>query len=388
MNSKIYQSMKQIVQDYPNELVPFKQGDVVEVKILSVSAHRVLVDVAGLNLGIVPEREFSVDSGDLKTEDKVLAYVMMLENSDGFVVLSLRRSDRERLWRVLSEKQEEGEQISVKILGANRGGLLANYGGLSGFLPVSQLASSHYPRVDGNQEEITKRLKDLVNQTFRVKVLTCDRTTNKLIFSEKAAGDQALEQELEKFKVGDVVEGVISGIVDFGLFVNLGNMEGLVYISEISWDKVENLNSLYKVGEKIKVTVIDKQASRLSLSLKRLLPDPWMDKIGKHKVDDIVKAQVIKITPFGAFVRLSEGIEGLVHISELGDKVINPTEVVEVGKEYDFKILTIEPDSHKINLSFKQVVGKTKTKKSDKTKVNSKKVTKAVKKDKKIDSVA
>lgn len=374
--NKTYSSMKQIVQDYDSEIVPFKQGDVVEVKVLSVSKHRILVDVAGLTTGIVPEREFSVDSADLKIGDKILAYAMVLENSEGYVVLSLRRADRERLWRTLSEKQQEGEQITIKITGANRGGLLANYGGLAGFLPVSQLASTNYPRVDGNQEEIVRRLKNLVGKNLRVKVLTCDRTTNKLIFSEKAAGDQALEQELEKYKVDDVAEGVISGIVDFGLFVNLGNIEGLVYISEVSWDKVENLNELFKVGEKIKVLVIDKQASRLSLSLKRLQPDPWLDKVSKYKVGQAVEAKIIKITPFGAFVQLEEGIEGLVHISELGEKVINPTEVVEVGKNYKFKILAIEPDSHKMNLSLKALLQKAESESLEKTTATKKKVEK------------
>jgi small subunit ribosomal protein S1 len=227
-------------------------------------------------------------------------------------------------------------------------------------LPVSQLASEHYPRVDGgNVDEIYARLKDLVGKTLNAKVLNFDPSQGKLIFSEKAAGDSIQEAKLQNIKEGDKLEGVITGIVDFGIFVKLGNendaLEGLVHISEIAWGRVTDIAALYTIGDKVKVLVVSTSDNRVSLSIKRLLADPWQEAASKYKVGDVVKGQVTRITPFGAFVRLDSDIDGLVHISEISsERITDPGTILHMGEQFSFKIISIDPDQHRLGLSYKR----------------------------------
>lgn len=385
-------SMKDLVADYANKLIPFKQGDVVEVKVLEVSKLRALVDVAGFCLGLIPEKEMSPEIADMKPGDKILAYVLVLENSDGYCILSLKRADKERVTKILDEKFASGGILPVKCHDANRGGLLCAYGEYEGFLPVSQLASSHYPKVSsGDKEEILGKLRQLLNLTFQVKIISFEPGAGKLIFSEKAAGDTVQQEKIKNYQVGDVMDGEITGIVDFGLFVNMGEVEGLVHISEVAWEHVDNLREMFKVGQKVKVQLISTENNRLSLSIKRLIEDPWINSVNKYKVGQKVKGKITRITPFGAFVSF-DSLDGLVHISEMGDK--DASKVVEVGKEYDFFIVSIEPELHKLNLSMNDPENKGKVKaektekkakedkveeSSDKEEVKEKKETKKVK---------
>lgn len=353
--SKEQQTMKDLAADFPDKLVPFKEGDVTEVKIMEIGRSRILVDVAGFCLGFIPEKEMSPEMSVMKVGDKILAYVLMLENQDGYCILSLKRADKERVTKVLEEKFTSGGVLAVKCHDANRGGLLCAFGEYEGFLPVSQLSSSHYPKVSsGDKDEILGKLRTLLNQTFQVKILSFEPQNNKLIFSEKAAGDLVQQEKIKNYQVGQNLEGEITGIVDFGLFINLGDVEGLIHISEVSWDHVENLADLFKVGQKVKVQIISIENNRLSLSLKRLLPDPWLESVQKYKAGDMVEGKITRITPFGAFVSFG-GLDGLVHISEMGEKTANPTDMVEVDKTYKFKILAIEPSLHKLNLSMKDL---------------------------------
>lgn len=343
--SKEPQSMKDLVADYANKLVPFKQGDVVEVKVMEVSRSRALVDVAGICLGIIPEKEMSPEIAEMKPGDKVLGYVLVLENPEGYCVLSLKRADKERVTKVLEEKFASGGVMAVKCHDANRGGLLCAYGEYEGFLPVSQLGFSHYPKVSsGDKEEILGKLRQLMNQTFQVKIISFEPGAGKLIFSEKAAGDTVQQERIKNYQIGDILEGEITGVVDFGLFINLGTVEGLIHISEVAWEHVENLREMFKVGQKVKVQVISTENNRLSLSLKRLIEDPWLKSVTKHKVGDKVKGKVTRITPYGVFVTF-DSLDGLAHKSEMSDRE------VEVGGEYDFYIINIEPEIHKLNLS-------------------------------------
>lgn len=351
-------SMKDLASSLGNRLVPIRAGELTEVKILQILKNKLLVDVGGLTLGFIPEQEFSPEVGDFKKGDKVLAYVLTVENDEGYVVLSLRRADKERVSKILHEKFESGEALPIKVLDANKGGLLCQFGEYEGFLPVSQLATSHYPKVaSGNREEILNRLKDLVGQTLQVKVLSFEPGSNKLIFSEKAAGDVAQLEKIKDIKIDEILEGEITGIVDFGLFVKIklkdsDEIEGLVHISEVSWEHIDDLKSKFQISQKLSVKVISKEGNRLSLSLKRLQPDPWLNLASSRNIGDIVEAKITKITPYGAFVRLGV-IDGLVHISELGDKITDPKKVVEEGKSYKFKIMSIEPELHKLSLSLK-----------------------------------
>ncbi|MDO8512900.1 MAG: S1 RNA-binding domain-containing protein [bacterium] len=365
--SKEIKTMAELVEDAGQSLIPFRQSDVVEVTITSITKNKILVDVRGLCLGFIPEREFSYDFEELKVGDKVLAYVLSLENDEGFVVLSLKRADRERIWRTLQEKMDSGELLSVKITQANRGGLIVQFGDVEGFLPVSQLSTAHYPRVSGGDKDmILSKLNEIVSQTLRVKVISFDRNANKLIFSEKAAGDVLQEEKALQFKVGQHVKGKITGIVDFGVFVNLGEFEGLVHISEISWERVDDPRKLFTAGQEVEVVVIGIENGRVSLSIKRLNPDPWNAEAGKLKAGEDVKGEITRVTPFGIFVKLSDRLEGIVQVSEISDD-----KPVKEGETHDFKILSIEPESRKLTLSLKQA--------GTKTSVKSEKVEKAEK---------
>ncbi len=371
-------SMKEIATRLGNNLIPIRVGGLFEVKILQVLKSKFLVDVGGFALGIIPEQEFSPDMGDLKVGDKILAYVLTLENGDGYVILSLKRADKERISKMLEEKYQKGEVLLVKTSSANKGGLLCQFGEFEGFLPVSQLASSHYPKVtSGDREEIFHRLKSLVGKSFQVKILNFEPHTGKLIFSEKAAGDAVLQERIKNIKIGQRLSGEITGIVNFGLFVKVGladneQIEGLVHISEASWDHVEDLNTLFKVGQKIDIEVISKEMNRLSFSIKKLMADPWLKEAEKFQVGDIVQGKVTKITPFGAFVKVSS-LDGLVHISELGENIIDPKGVVKEDKNYQFRIVSIEPALHKLSLTLKntdKIPVKEKVKEKKKTKLS------------------
>ncbi|MGA2666861.1 MAG: S1 RNA-binding domain-containing protein [Patescibacteria group bacterium] len=366
------ESMKDLLAKYGGKLIPIKAGELFEVKILQVLKNRLLVDVGGFALGYIPEQEFSPDVDTLKVGDKVLAYVLTVENDDGYVILSLRRADKERISKILATKFETGDILQVKTTSANKGGLLCQFGDFEGFLPVSQLASSHYPKVSsGDREEIFSRLKELVGQTFQVKVLSFEPASGKLIFSEKAAGDVVQQEKIKKLKVGQKFTAEITGIVNFGLFVKLqipdsSDIEGLVHISEASWDHIVDLSEQFKIGQKVEVSVISIENNRVSLSIKRLLPDPWLKAAADYKVGQIVEGKVTKITPYGAFIQVGQ-LDALVHISELGEKISNPKDVIEEGKSYQFKIISVEPEVHKLSLSLKAVEKKETKKRAKKT---------------------
>jgi small subunit ribosomal protein S1 len=348
-------TMDELVQNEGANLVPFKSGQVVEAEVISATRNKILVDLSGLTVGMIPNREFSTEAHEIKPGDKVLAYIITLENEDGFAVLSMRRADRERIWRTVKEKQESGEVVPVKVTDVNKGGLLVDFSGVEGFLPASQLAAAHYPRVsESDRDQIITQLRELINQNLNVKILSYDQSSNKLIFSEKAAGDVELAEKAKTLPVGERLTGEITGVVDFGVFVRVGDIEGLVHISEISWEKVDNLKDRFKPGDKVEVVVIGIEGSRVSLSMKRLQDDPWQEKVSSFKVGQVVDGEVTRVTAFGAFVRLSDGVDGLVHISELGEKLTDPHDVVTVGQTYGFEILSIEPLAHRISLRLKK----------------------------------
>jgi small subunit ribosomal protein S1 len=380
--------MQQLAEKSPERLVPFQEGDVVEARVISVNKHKVLVDVAGVALGMVPEREFSYDVDDLNVGDKVTGYVLLSENREGFVILSLKRADKERVWTTLVEKQLSGDPVKVKVASANRGGLLVEFGGVEGFIPVSQLSSQHYPK-DGQSDpsKIVGKLRDMIGETIHAKVITIDKTNNKLIFSEKSVDDGENDKIINKIDVGTKLTGTVSGIVDFGLFIKIqvpnedSSIEGLVHISEISWDRVENLHDLFKQGQEIEVMVISNHNGRLSFSIKRLTQDPWSSAKDKFKVGDIVEGEVSRVTLFGAFVKLEGNLDGLVHISELGDNITDPKQAVEEHKTYKFRVLSVEPEAHKISLSLKlKDDGKSKAKKTSSKKETEESVAPAVEK--------
>jgi small subunit ribosomal protein S1 len=362
-------TMEELVEEQGDNVVPYHVGGTCEVTVLDVKPRKVVADVAGLAIGIIPEREFSFDTIELKSGDKVNAYVLSMENEEGYVVLSLKRADRETLWQVLQGKQESGEMMSVKVVGANRGGLLVESGGLDGFIPVSQLSPEHYPRVEGGSGmEIARRLQELIGQTLKVKVLNVDKQASKLIFSEKMAQGLLQDTAVDTVKLGDVLEGTVTGIVPFGIFVNAGGVEGLVHISEISWDRVTNVNTMFEVSQKVKIKVIQIDGNRVSFSLKRLETDPWIEAYKTLKPGTEIEGEVTRVTDFGAFVKISDRIAGLCHVSQMGENIEDPSKVLQVSQKYNFKIISIEPSNHRCSLQLVPELGVAQAKRKTKSK--------------------
>jgi small subunit ribosomal protein S1 len=327
-------------------------GEVITGKVLTLRKHEVLIDLGAQGVGYVPRREVGF-SRALKEGDEVTASVVDSELDNGYSLLSLRKAAKDRGWEEVAAKLESGEIIEVSPYDANRGGLLVEYEGVRGFLPVSQLSAEHYPRVgSSDKDEILQRLNGLVGQTMKVRILDSDRKANKLIFSEKEAVKEGLAERFEKLKVGDKVTGVVTGVVDFGVFVNVEGIEGLVHISEISWERVNNPGDYVKVGQTIEAKIISIDKDRLSLSIKQLSQDPWLSEVEQFKAGDTVEGTVTRITPFGAFVQISPAVEALVHISELGDgNDVDPEKVFTLNERKNFVVLGIEKDSRKISLS-------------------------------------
>ena len=327
-------------------------GEVVTGKVLSLKKHEVLIDLGAQGVGFVPRREVGF-SRNISEGDVVSASVVDTELENGMSLLSLRKAVKDRGWEEVSARLESGEVIDIQPYDANRGGLLVEYEGVRGFLPVSQLSAEHYPRVgSSDKDEILQRLNNLIGKTMKVRILDADRKSNKLIFSEKEAVKDGLAERFEKLAVGDQVEGVVTGVVDFGVFVNVEGIEGLVHISEISWERVNNPSDYVKTGQTIKAKIIAIDKDRLSLSMKQLTQDPWLTEVQNFSKGDKVEGTVTRITPFGAFVQVSPAIEALVHISELGDSNnVDPEKVFTLNERKEFVILDIDKENRKISLS-------------------------------------
>jgi len=330
-------------------------GEAVEGKVLSVRKHELWVDLGPYGVGLVPRREIGAMRA-LKEGDSVTASVVDPELEDGYALLSLRKAAKDRGWDEVKRIFDAGETIEVIAYDANRGGLLVELEGIRGFMPVSQLSAEHYPRVAGaDKDEILQRLNSLINKPIKVRILDADRKANKLIFSEKEAIKEGLAERFGKLQVGDTIKGVVTGTVDFGAFVNVDGIEGLIHISEISWERVNNPGDYVKVGDTVEAKIIAIDKDRLSLSLKQLQEDPWAKEVEKFKKGDEVEGTVTRITPFGAFIQLSPAVEALVHVTELGgDADADPEKIFKLNEKKSFKILDIDKESRKISLSLKK----------------------------------
>lgn len=339
-------------EEIAQQLTP---GEVVEGKVLSVRKHEIWVDLGSHGIGLVPRREIGF-ARNLKEGDPVTASLVDIEMDEGYALLSLRKAAKDRGWDELKRLFDVGETVEVTAYDANRGGLLVELEGIRGFLPVSQLSAEHYPRVSGaDKDEILQRLNAIVNRPLTVRILDVDRKQNKLIFSEKEAIRENIQQRFSQLKVGDVVKGVVTGVVDYGAFVNVEGIEGLIHISEISWERVNNPGDYVKVGDSLEAKIIAIDKDRLSLSLKQLQDDPWVKEVEKFKKNDAVEGVVTRITPFGAFVQISPAVEALVHITELGEgESADPEKVFKLNEKKQFAILEIDKENRKISLSLKK----------------------------------
>ncbi len=330
-------------------------GDTITGKVLSVKKHEILIDLGAQGVGLVPRREASYVR-NLNVGDEVTASVIEAEMEDGYVLLSLRKAVKDKGWDEIQAKLDNSETVEVTPYDANRGGLLVEYEGIRGFLPVSQLSAEHYPRVgSADKDEILQRLNSLVGKPIKVRILDAIKKENKLIFSEKEAIKDGLAERFAELSVGDVVKGVVTGVVDFGVFVNVDGIEGLVHISEISWERVNNPSDYVKVGDTLEAKIIAIDKERLSLSMKQLTEDPWLSEVEKLKKGDKVEGTVTRITPFGAFVQISSAVEALVHVSELGEgSDVDPEKVFTLNERKTFKVLDIDKDGRKISLSIEK----------------------------------
>jgi small subunit ribosomal protein S1 len=348
-------------------------GGVVEGVVIAKESNNLLLDLGVLGIGIVYGVEMRDGMGivnALKRGDSIKAMVVELENDEGYIELSVKQASYEKAWADLEEKKEEKMTVPTKILDANKGGLLIEVNGITGFLPVSQLSSEHYPRVeDGDKNKILELLKKLVGRELQVRILDAQRESEKLIVSEKAAQSEKEMALISELKKGDTVEGEVSGVVDFGAFVKFHppgykedqkdtnidtRLEGLVHISELAWQLIDNPREIVKTGDHVKAKVIGIDDARISLSIKALKKDPWEAVEEKYNVGDEVEGKVDKINPFGAFVYLDRNIHGLAHISEFKDVYPGRSmeEVLEQGETYRWKILSIEPKDHRMGLLF------------------------------------
>lgn len=334
-----------------------KVGDTVKGLVVAVGRNEVRVDVGGIAIGLVRGPELD-PSFHLTVGDEIEATVIDLENEFGELEMSFKGADRKKAIDKLRELLAAGTVIPVKVLEANKGGLLVRLEGVTGFLPVSQLSPENYPRVAGGEKnKILEKLKILVGQQLDVKIIDVNEEADKLIVSEKAVWETKQENVLSKYKIGDAVEGDITAVTDFGAFVRFDpNLEGLVHISEIAWQRIDHPRDVLKVGDHVRAQIINLEGSKIFLSMKKLIEDPWKNVGDRFKVGQMIKGRVLKINPFGLFVELDPDIHGLAHISELATKPTKDVnEVARVGDEFDFRIISIDPENHRLGLSLRKM---------------------------------
>ncbi len=331
-----------------------KPGNILSGQIISVSKGSVVLDLGPIGIGVIYPGEF-YDNPDrmkgLKSGDSVSAMLIELENDEGYRELSLKAAQMTTAWQDIKKKKDLGEIISTKIVNINKGGLIVEISGIQGFLPLSQLASEHYPKIDGGDTtKIVQTLQKFKGQEFKVKILDFNEAENKLIVSEKAIKEEAAKEELAKLKVGDLVEGEITEVTDFGAFVRLSDtLDGLIHSSEIDWKFIEDPREILHSGDKITAKIISLDGGRVSLSLKALKDDPWLKVQELYQPGQKVNGRIIKIRNNGAFVELLGDIIAFLPVAELSGQNLN--DVFEVNKEYEFAIVSLDPKDHKMVLT-------------------------------------
>jgi small subunit ribosomal protein S1 len=395
--------MEKYLQKYP--LKTYQEGEKMKGEVIQIDNNAVYIDLDKIGTGVVYGKEIKDGFGDNKKKlgigDEISATVIDLENEEGYIELSIKEALKEEIWKNLRTKRDGKEVFNCKIVDVNKGGLMLEINGVIGFMPVSQLTAEHYPRVDdGDKNKIYEILKTYINTDMKVCVIDVEEEEEKLILSEKEAYKDEEKEAISEFKVGDIVEGEISGVVDFGAFVKFFSpskkdsvdekemLEGLVHISQLDWKLIEDPREIVKVGDKVKVKIISIDDTRISLSMRDLKTDPWL-KVGKeYKTGNVVEGTVNKINHFGAFVYLNKDIHGLAHISEFISQFPNKNidEIIKAGEAYKWEITSLEPIEHRMGLKFikKGEVSKKEEKGTEKEKKDSKKTkTKEVKKEKK-----
>lgn len=361
--------MAELLAKTEYKIPTFSYGDLVEGTVIATSRREILVDLGAKSEGFIANRE--LEEGlpfvkNLKVGDHVLASVLQAENDQGYIVLSLKRAANERRWRELEDLFEKDKPLKVKVREYNRGGFLAEAAGVTGFIPMSHLKKGHFGGFSPNGENarvLEEEVGKMIGEELTVKIIEMDRNQNRLVLSEKEALTETERQELEKalasLKIGQVLEGRVTGIMPFGLFVELKGsgrqkalekLEGLVHISEVAWEKVAHPRDLYRVNDKVKVKVleVDPGLFKVALSIKQTVKNPWEGAEKRYKVGDVVAGEVLKIVPFGAFVRLEPGLDGLIHVTET-------TGPLKVGEKVKALVLEVNPTEQRLALSLKKL---------------------------------
>jgi small subunit ribosomal protein S1 len=341
------------------------RGDMIEGTILGVSASEILIDIGGKSEGVVTARDLERLDAEfrqtLAVGDKVWAYVIRSEGAHGSALLSLSHAQTETDWCEANKQFEAGEIIEETVVGCNKGGLIVNLGQLRGFVPASQIVSMRLPR-DSEAEQREQLLQQLVGKKLQLKIVELDQRRNRLILSERAAvrewRQSRKERLMDELREGDTRQGVVSSLCDFGAFVDLGGADGLIHLSELSWQRVSHPKQVLSVGQKVDVFVleVDRGRNRIALSLKRLQAEPWSTVEQRYEIGQLVTGTITNLTEFGAFARLDENIEGLVHISELSEqRISHPREVVSEGQELTLRVIRIDIARQRLGLSLRRV---------------------------------
>jgi len=349
-------------------------GDIVKGLVVTASKSEVKLDIDGILMGIVrgPELYNEVEEfGALKPGDEIEAAVIDAENENGELELSFRLVGQEKAWNRLRQALKDKTTVKVKIMDANKGGLLSRYCQIDGFLPVSQLAPENYPRISGgDKSKILEKLKSFVGSEFEVTVMTLSEEDNKIIFSEKDVWNKKQKPALDKYHTGMSVDGRITAITNFGVFVSFGdNIEGLIHISELAWQRIDSPSEMFKVGDRINAEIISIDGAKVFLSAKKLLKDPWLEASAKYQIGQVVSGTILKVNPFGLFVKLDDEIHGLAHVSQLnvgGKEKI--TDLFQSDEVKDFEVVSISPSEHRLGLKLAdEKSGKKKTEKKETT---------------------
>lgn len=345
------------MQNYMNTAsMPPSKDDIVEGTVISIDKSAIYVDLEPWGTGIIFGREF-INARDLVKKinigDNVAGKVVGTDNSEGYIEISLKEAKQALIWTEAEEAIRDKKVFEIAVQEANKGGLMLYWQGIAGFLPASQLKTEHYPRIsDGDKDKILDELRKLVGTKLTVAIIAANPKEGKLIFSEKDPDSTEKEKIVDRYQLGDEIMGEVTGIVDFGIFIKIEDgLEGLVHISEIDWGLVDDPRKFAKVGDKIKVKIIEIKEGKISLSIKALKSNPWTDAAEKYKKDEVVSGVIIKFNKHGALASIEEGIAGLVHVSEFGSEE-KLREKLELGKTYNFKINLFDPKEQKMALSF------------------------------------
>jgi small subunit ribosomal protein S1 len=358
------QSMEALLENDAFSVELPKTGEIREGIIASVSQSQILVSIGAKSEGVIAGRELEVidneDREAFEVGQEIPVFVVSPEDSNGNVVLSFKRAQEQMAWTSVEKQMEDDDVIESKVIGYNKGGLIVGVHGLRGFVPASQISAIRRSQAAGDTPE--QRWAKMIGEPISVRIIEVDKSRRRLICSERAASSESRqsikERVIEELDEGQTYTGRVTSLADFGAFVNINGADGLVHLSELSWDRIQHPNEILEIGQEVKVKVIniDREKRRIGLSLRALSDDPWRSRIEKYSIGQLVEGEITRLTKFGAFARLEGDIEGLIHISELSEtRIEHPKEVLKEGETVALRIIRIDPEQHRIGLSLRKV---------------------------------